>query len=313
MQYRNWYGIVLMAYALFMAGFCQAQPTLYYEIPHSAKTLDAATHVKLHKTSSSHIVVKVKLNGQGPFKFLIDTGASHSVISERLAKKLNLKPIHVMKFKRSDTIFKANVYRFDTINLGDAQINQYDMVVYPEPSFISYLKTYFKEDIDGIFGFGAFYHYLWTLNLSKKEMSLVNGQLNAKEKDVLKFAQPEKIPLVTVDFKDNKKQSKRLNFVIDTGSNEEFTLPPGVLNLPFKKMSTKTIKSGTHFGEFTAKKDKIHADVYWGSKIIKNPTVVYNKAMYDANLPFGLMGILALEKTRITFDQKQNLLQLQSF
>ncbi len=38
------------------------------------------------------IVVPVMINGQGPFRFIVDTGASHSVVSPALAVKLGLTP-----------------------------------------------------------------------------------------------------------------------------------------------------------------------------------------------------------------------------
>jgi predicted aspartyl protease len=46
-------------------------------------------------TTRDHIgrvVVPVMVNGQGPFRFIVDTGANHSTISPRLARELGLKP-----------------------------------------------------------------------------------------------------------------------------------------------------------------------------------------------------------------------------
>src|SRR5690349_6019970 len=35
------------------------------------------------------IVVQVRLNGEGPFRFLVDTGSTHSAVTERTARRLN--------------------------------------------------------------------------------------------------------------------------------------------------------------------------------------------------------------------------------
>jgi len=46
-------------------------------------------------TTRDHIgrvVVPVRINGQGPFRFIVDTGANHSTISPGLARTLGLKP-----------------------------------------------------------------------------------------------------------------------------------------------------------------------------------------------------------------------------
>jgi Aspartyl protease len=38
------------------------------------------------------VVVPVRINGQGPFRFIVDTGADHSTISPALVQLLGLKP-----------------------------------------------------------------------------------------------------------------------------------------------------------------------------------------------------------------------------
>lgn len=42
------------------------------------------------QTRTDHLLAPVTINGQGPFNFLIDTGASASCLSERVARRLNL-------------------------------------------------------------------------------------------------------------------------------------------------------------------------------------------------------------------------------
>jgi predicted aspartyl protease len=46
-------------------------------------------------TTRDHIgrvLVQVRVNGQGPFAFVVDTGASHSTVSPSLVQALGLKP-----------------------------------------------------------------------------------------------------------------------------------------------------------------------------------------------------------------------------
>jgi predicted aspartyl protease len=44
-------------------------------------------------SESGHIVVETRLNGRGPFRFVIDTGASISVVYEDARRKLGLEPV----------------------------------------------------------------------------------------------------------------------------------------------------------------------------------------------------------------------------
>jgi predicted aspartyl protease len=302
---------VLLIILLLVLNAAWASKEHYYDKPRAIKNISSPTVVKLSRASSKHYYVLVKINDQGPFKFMLDTGASLSVISQKVVDSLKLQQSIKGKYTRNNKEYKANLYRIPKLSLGHAELYDYDMIVYPEPTFMSYLKNEFNEQIDGVLGIGAFYYYLLTLDFPNKIISLGNEQLELSTKNIIAFNNNEKIPIVSVSFKDKGNHSKKMDFVLDTGSNEEFTLPPLVKSLAFKKISSEKIQNGTHYGEYSALKEKIIANGYWGNKVFKNPTVVYNQSIYDTIVPFGLMGILALEKCRITIDQKKSLLKLE--
>ena len=50
-----------------------------------------AAEVPYRLTDTKHILVRVKLNGQGPFNFILDTGAPAVFIPNKIAKKIGLK------------------------------------------------------------------------------------------------------------------------------------------------------------------------------------------------------------------------------
>jgi len=251
------------------------------------------------------------INDKGPYRFMVDTGASISVISQNLVNTLKLQQIKRVNFTRNNAHLKADLYRIPKLKLGVAELYNYDVIVYPEPTFISFLKKEFNENIDGILGIGAFYDYLLTLDFPHKLLFLENNRLQPKSKNVLSFNNQEKIPIVSVSFKDKSNMAKQINFVIDTGSNEQFTLSPVIGTLPFKKLQSQKIHHGTHYGEYHALKDKLDVNAYWGNKIFNNPTVVYNNEIFSKNDSFGLMGILVIDKLRLTIDQRYNLIKIE--
>ena len=51
----------------------------------------AAAEVPYRLTDTKHVLVRVKLNGQGPFNFILDTGAPAVFIPNKVAKKIGLK------------------------------------------------------------------------------------------------------------------------------------------------------------------------------------------------------------------------------
>lgn len=59
-------------------------------------TVPVATEESLFATPTTHdhigrVVVPVRINGQGPFRFVVDTGANHSTITPELARALQLE------------------------------------------------------------------------------------------------------------------------------------------------------------------------------------------------------------------------------
>ncbi|MBN9287201.1 MAG: hypothetical protein BGO43_02170 [Gammaproteobacteria bacterium 39-13] len=304
-----WFGYTFFL-IFFLLNTAVAEARLYYDKPRNVKPLTADISLPMNRISSKHYCVDVYINHRGPFKFLVDTGASLSVISQELANKLNLETVKRVKFSRNNSQFRGNLYRIPSLRLGSAEIYDYDMMVYPEPTFISYLKEGFHEHIDGILGIGAFYEYLLTLDFQHSVLRLENRHLTSNA-NTSTFDNSEKIPIVVVVFKDDKNHVKEMNFVVDSGSNEEFTLPPGIVALPFTKMRSQSIQNGSHYGEQTAAKEKIAANAYWGRKEFKEPNVVYNKTLYDTNVSFGLMGILVMEHLKITIDQRKRLIQIE--
>ena len=50
-----------------------------------------AAEVPYRLTDTKHVLVRVKLNGQGPFNFILDTGAPAVFIPNKVAKKIGLK------------------------------------------------------------------------------------------------------------------------------------------------------------------------------------------------------------------------------
>lgn len=52
----------------------------------------ANDRVPYRLTATQHVLVRVKLDGKGPYNFILDTGAPISFVAENVGKKLGLKP-----------------------------------------------------------------------------------------------------------------------------------------------------------------------------------------------------------------------------
>lgn len=77
---------LILGLLLAVPGFAPAQE----DSP--AKKQGANDRVPYRLTATQHVLVRVKLDGKGPYNFILDTGAPVSFVAENIGKKLGLKP-----------------------------------------------------------------------------------------------------------------------------------------------------------------------------------------------------------------------------
>src|SRR5438270_4360803 len=122
MKRRNVVAIVTAAVVLSALGFVR-----YVFAQHS---LPAPERLQLAKKVSVPLtlfggrpVIEVKVNGKGPFRFIFDTGAAGSVISNELAHELNLPALQHAQMGRpgSSSPLDAYVTKVESLEMGEAR------------------------------------------------------------------------------------------------------------------------------------------------------------------------------------------------
>src|SRR5207245_8489696 len=106
-------------------------------------------------------VIEVKLNGQGPFAFTIDTGAGMQAdIDTSVAAQLKLQPngrvLNGDPSGKNDR--EVETATINTLAFGGAEFRKVTAVIRPQRITRDY------PDVDGIVGFGLFPDYLLTLD-----------------------------------------------------------------------------------------------------------------------------------------------------
>lgn len=92
-----------------------------------------AEPVAMHTTPSGHYAVQVSIRGEGPWPFVVDTGASHTAIAQPLAEHFGF----VSSFERSDDVqaltsrFRAERFVVEQVHFGPVEIDGLDAVVIP--------------------------------------------------------------------------------------------------------------------------------------------------------------------------------------
>src|SRR5215470_1556159 len=139
-------------------------------------------------------VVDVKLNGQGPFAFMIDTGAGMQAdidptVAERLRLPLSGRAINGDPSGQNDReVATATIV---SLAIGQTEFRNVTAVVRPQ----RITKDY--PAVDGILGFALFTDYLLTLDYPAMRMRLERGGLPAANgADILNFEIENRIPIM---------------------------------------------------------------------------------------------------------------------
>jgi hypothetical protein len=116
--------------------------------------------VPFRLTDTNHILIRVKINGQGPFNFIMDTGAPTMYVRIPVGKKLGLQPTT----RGSATL--------DTLEVeGGAKLNNVKCVVMT-PYQIEGMNAIGASgvELDGLLGYSVLAKFRLQIDLSKDKM-----------------------------------------------------------------------------------------------------------------------------------------------
>jgi hypothetical protein len=122
---------------------------------------------------TKHIAVKIKVNGQGPYRVIFDTGAPVLLLNNKVAKASgvldkNARPPLFSLFGASGEA------KIRTLEIGDLKAKDVPTVVMDHPTLE--LVSKFLGPIDGIVGFPFFARYKTTINYQAKRLTFApNG------------------------------------------------------------------------------------------------------------------------------------------
>lgn len=118
------------------------------------------------KLVNNIVVVEGKVNDKGPQTFILDTGASETVITPATAKDVGLKTEPAMT--QMGRLEKGTV---ETIQAGDAVAKAIDVIVWDPPQAMA-LKM-LGVDYNGFLGYSYLAQFLVTLDYRQKQIKLV--------------------------------------------------------------------------------------------------------------------------------------------
>ena len=235
-------------------------------------------------------IVEVMLNGRGPYRMFLDTGAGTTVLDSTLSAELGLESEGKTRIgdPADPNAIEADRVTLDTLRIGTAAFTGVPAVTWDR----SMLRPGPDRPV-GVVGLPVFFELLESIDFPAATLRLTHGQLAAKERGVVAFESPDGIPLVPIDV-----AGKKMKAHLDTGS-------PGLLSIPEKDSSQvrfaeplRVIGRGrTVAGEVLFRGAPLDGAFQIGGASFDRPLVALNDRLPTANV-----GSRALRDCVLTLD-----------
>lgn len=245
-------------------------------------------------------VVEVKINEQGPFIFMIDTGAGMQAdidpsVAQRLRLPLSGRAINGDPSGQNDR--EVATTTIESLMIDKAEFRNVTAVVRPQ----RITKDY--PEVDGILGFALFTDYLLTLDYPAMQVRLARGGLPAANgRDILNFEIDNQIPIVELAI-----GRIHLPAHVDSGNFVAgFILPEEIveqLQLQSEAITVGGARSVTN--RIQLKQVQLRDTIHLGGFEYSQPTIAF-PALSDTNI-----GFKVLRDFTLTFDQKKRRLRLE--
>jgi hypothetical protein len=156
-----------------LAGMVGLPTAALGQSPDKPKADEKPLVVPFELLPSRHMVVKVKVNGKGPYRLIFDTGAPTNLMNNKIAKEGG-----VIGAKTPRPSFglmgMAGQQEVKVLEIGPVKLDKATVIVMDHPT-VQAISDVFGP-IDGIIGFPFFARYKMTVDYQKKELTLVpNG------------------------------------------------------------------------------------------------------------------------------------------
>ena len=249
------------------------------------------------------ILLPVRVNGRGPFEFILDTGAGTSLLSSELAAQLAVKIIGSKDGQSAGGKVAVSLAKVDSLAVAETKVEDVDVGIVD----LSQIGKTVGAQIDGDLGYNFLKHFRVTIDYRecgirfedpKRVESFARG---AQTEVSMRLAGPAK-PLILVDVHANG--CGPFQFAIDTGTSTTAIAPELAQQLGLK---TSPVGAGTTGGapvDFHA--GSLQSFQLGGARIDNMPVVVADfftmlNAAIGAKLD-GIVGYNFLRNYKVVVD-----------
>jgi hypothetical protein len=243
-------------------------------------------------------LVSIGLEGQGPFLFVLDTGAEATVVSPQLARTLALPRLRAtFDVLGADgvSVRSLGVVRIAETTVGDMTLGPMDACVLD----LEHLERALGRRFDGILGYGALSTCSLVLDYPRSAAWVHRGSiLTPARNDVLTLERHRGLPYVLIALGDGD-----IPLVVDSGSAETLALPRSLMDqFPFRSGPVPGYRATTISGSFQRNRlGRLDGDITLGRHRLHDPLVFLTDGP-------GRIGSAVLRHFRVTLDPHQGLI-----
>ncbi len=242
--------------------------------------------------SGNKPVVSVRINGKGPFRLFLDTGAGATVLNQDLADELKLPVEGTVKIgdPADPQAIEARRNRVKTLEIGGVKFS--DLIAVSWDRSILYREGAPR----GVLGMPLFRKLLLTIDYPNSRIEINEGSLPAADgKRILNYKTGEgglfKLPLTVA--------GKPMGATIDSGSQSGISFPEGFKEtLPLADPPREVGRGRTVAGESIIYGAKLKGSVTFGEFELSEPEVRFFGRLTNPNLGYEFLRPYA-----ITIDQ----------
>jgi len=245
---------------------------------------------------AGHVLIDVKLDGRGPYRMILDTGAATTVIDADLVSELGLKSLGTTRIgdPSNPEANEVDVVKIDSVEVGDARFEGVGAVGWRGPSLTRAIGA------RGVLGLPTFRDCLLTIDYPKREVEVAPGDLPAPDgKQVLELSLNPiaEIPIAVA----GRKASAHL----DIGNASSLAVPGSWQS----DLRTKgEVRKGTGMrasGPVEFAIATLDGDLTIGEQVFHDPEIRFDDKLDHANVGYGVLRSFA-----VTLDQRHGRVRL---
>jgi Aspartyl protease len=272
-----------------------APPPSRIDVPPSGVTLPM-------KDYGGRPVVDVRVDGKGPYPFILDTGASITVIGAELDRELSLAATAGVHAASPGGGAAPPIVTVASLRLGDATIGGFLAAVMP-------LAEFFKSEgaPQGVLSASSFPGCLVTFDYPGKRITIEPGALPAADsRTIFEYADDDTLPTIPIRVAGHETRVH-----VDTGSGSTLTLPRRFMTeLPLKSTPRDSGAARLPGGTFPVSAAAIDGALEIGSATIDLPECRFSDVQLGGKLGPGNIGYPILKDFVVTLDSKNRRVRL---